>query len=130
MLKIAFCVFLGSGLGGVLRFFTSKAFGRFFLSAPAEGMAVLFPWPTLIVNIAGSFLIGLLYGISAKNAVSEEMRILLTTGFCGGLTTFSTFSNESLTLLTEGHFGTGALYIGLSLVLGIAAAWAGHAVVA
>ena len=62
------------------------------------------------VNIAGSFLIGLFYALSARFNLSTEIRMLLTTGLCGGFTTFSAFSLETLALLERGKYATGALY--------------------
>lgn len=89
----------------------------------------IFPWPTLTANVLGCLLIGLFYSLSSKLDWSPELRLLLTTGLCGGFTTFSTFSNEGLQLLRAGNFGVFALYFTLTLVLGLGAvalgAWMG-----
>lgn len=85
-----------------------------------------FPWATFAVNIAGSFLIGLFYALSARFNLSTEIRMLLTTGLCGGFTTFSTFSNDGLVLIKQGFYGLFAAYTLLSILLGIAAALGGN----
>lgn len=111
-------IFLGGGLGSVFRYSLHLLInGR----GPVHG----FPWSTFAVNILGSFLIGLFYGLSARLNISHETRLFLTVGFCGGFTTFSTFSNECLTLMRHGFYGTATLYIALSIVLGILAVLAG-----
>ena len=70
-------------------------------------------------------LIGLFYALSARLHLSEETRLFLTTGLCGGFTTFSTFSHENLALLRQGAYGAFALYATLSVATGLAAALAG-----
>ena len=85
----------------------------------------LFPWPTLVANVAGCLLIGLFYSLAARLGWSAEVRLLLTTGLCGGFTTFSTFSNEGMQLLRDGHLGLFSLYLLLTLALGLAAVAAG-----
>ncbi len=81
-----------------------------------------FPWPTLLVNIVGCFVVGLL-------ARAPRTTVLLVgLGFAGGLTTFSTFSVELAGLLRNGHAGIGLAYLGASLILGVAAVIAGRRV--
>lgn len=106
---------LGSALGGVARYALGGAIQRW--SGPG------FPAGTLVVNIAGSFLLGFLlrYALGAPS-ISPELRAFLTIGFCGGFTTFSTFSYESVTLLESGQWNRLALYVGLSLVLALGGA--------
>ncbi len=106
-------VALGGGLGSV---------GRYLVSKYIQGS---FPWGTLTVNLLGSLLIGLLMGMVAKGSLSPEMKLMLVTGFCGGFTTFSTFANESLSLLKTGNVLLMALYVGISVAAGILAAWLG-----
>jgi fluoride exporter len=85
-----------------------------------------FPFGTFAVNIVGSFLIGLFYAVSEKgNLMNSEWRLFLTTGFCGGFTTFSTFSFETLSLLKDGNYAYAILYVVLSVILGIAGVFAG-----
>lgn len=110
-------VFIGGGAGAVLRYLVSEGWKHFQVSS-----ITMFPWPTLIVNVLGCFLIGLFYTNSAQWGMSAEVRLLLTTGLCGGFTTFSTLGWESLNLLQSGMYGTFALYVTLSIVLGICAA--------
>ena len=90
-------IFIGGGTGSILRYSIQKVLHENIL--PYH-----FPWATFCVNITGSFLIGLFYALSARFNLSPEVRLLLTTGLCGGFTTFSTFSNEGLTLFKGGHY--------------------------
>lgn len=106
---------VGGFLGSVFRYFGQKWIHHIFPSS--------FPLGTFAVNILGCFLITAVYGLVEKRvAVTEEYRYFLATGFCGGFTTFSTFSYESLTLLKNGSYGLFILYAGGSVFLGIAAA--------
>jgi len=87
-----------------------------------------FPIATLLINISGSVLLGFLMRIAlGTNAISPETRVLLTTGFCGGYTTFSTFTYETMTLIEDGESTRAGLYIVLSVVLSLAGAWLGTA---
>jgi len=113
-------IFIGGGTGSVLRFIISMLWKHLSLNPRYEG--ILFPWPTFIANIFGCFMIGLFYQYSERWGLSIEMRLLLTTGLCGGFTTFSTFSYEGVTLLNSGNYGTYALYVISSITLGLIAA--------
>ena len=85
-----------------------------------------FPWGTLIVNVSGSFLLGLLFALFTERLiVSPALRITLTVGFVGAFTTYSTFSLETLTLLEDGAHGLALLNVVASLVFGLLAAWGG-----
>lgn len=127
MFKLLLGVFVGSGLGGCLRFLVSHYMNKAIGSSSAVAM---FPWATFAVNIIGCFLIGLIYGFAANGSVSlsNEAKAFLTAGFCGGLTTFSTFSHENYLLFEGNHIGTLLIYAGVSLLTGFGAAWLGHAV--
>ena len=88
-----------------------------------------FPWATFCINIVGCFLIGLFGSIAAKFGISEHLRLMLTVGICGGFTTFSTFSNESLALLRSGNYLFFSLYLLLSILLGVLAMLLGSCMV-
>ena len=109
MLKIL-AVFAGGGLGALLRWLLALRLN------PAGGGPPAFPAGTLAANLAGGFLIGLLLAAFAARADwPEEMRLLLITGFLGGLTTFSTFSGEIVQFLAQGRLGLGFLTLAASL---------------
>lgn len=120
MYKYILLIGAGSFIGGVSRFLMS----RYIQNSVVSG----FPYGTLMVNVLGCLLIGLFYGMSERgNFMSPELRMFLTVGICGGFTTFSTFSMESLSLLKDGNFFHFTLYTTLSLFLCLAATWAGNA---
>jgi CrcB protein len=112
-------IFLGGGAGSVARF----AVSLFLTNRFGTG----FPYGTLSVNILGSFLLGIIIALCGErvNALSEEWRLLLAVGFCGGFTTFSTLSLELFTMLQSGRLLAALLYICVSLVCGIASIGAG-----
>ena len=122
MKEIAY-IFIGGGVGSVLRYLAQIS-----INERMSGIGFPFSWGTFIVNIAGSLLIGLFYSISERWNLSMEMRLLLTTGLCGGFTTFSTFSNDGLSLLRGEFYGTFLLYALLSIGLGLVAVLAGEAI--
>ena len=84
-----------------------------------------FPTATLISNIAASFIIGVLSGLSLKGSVSSAQKLLLATGFCGGFSTFSTFSNETLHLFQNGTTTMAIINIAVSVFLCLAATFLG-----
>jgi CrcB protein len=85
-----------------------------------------FPAATFIINIIGCLLIGIVIGFTSKNANDQQQwRLLLATGFCGGFTTFSAFSYESLQLIQEQRWLACFLYISASVIIGITATFAG-----
>ena len=102
----------GSFIGGA---------ARYLVSLVMKGVGKGFPWATLAVNLAGCFLIGLLWGLFCRTASeSSDWALFLTVGLCGGFTTFSTFSKESLMLLQSGNIWGFAGYIALSAIAGVA----------
>lgn len=84
------------------------------------------PWGVLLVNVVGSAMGGVVLGLAERGEMSADLRLILLGGFCGGLTTFSTWSVESIQLVREGKWRTAALSVGANLVLGIAAALVGY----
>lgn len=117
--KNIFLVAAGGSLGAVSRYL-----GHRLISTQYTGN---FPLGTFLVNIAGCLLIGLLYGWSVKNnLLSQDMKLLLMTGFCGGFTTFSSFTVEGMTLLQQDRFLVFLLYFTSSVVTGLAATYIGY----
>lgn len=113
MLKTITLVGIGGAIGSIMRYLASSGIQNKFLSA--------FPYGTLCVNISGCFLIGIIYALAERTNFSPEWRFFLATGICGGYTTFSTFSYESLSLLRDGELFYATTYITSSVVLGILA---------
>lgn len=113
-------VALGSGLGGAARYLLGLILQR-----PGIG----FPVATLAINVLGSFALGLVLRIGLDPAaMTPATRAFLTAGVCGGFTTFSTFSAESLALLEQGAWGRGLAYMIGSVVLSVGAAAVGYGV--
>lgn len=110
-------VFIGGGLGSMAR----HAINRAGLAALGPG----FPWWTLTVNVAGSFLIGLLAGLFGSLETGHNARLFLITGFLGGFTTFSAFSLDALTLWERGAQLQAGLYVAGSVIASLIAAAAG-----
>jgi CrcB protein len=119
MTKQLLLVGLGGGAGSILRYISVLCIQKY--------ASTLFPLAVFTVNIAGCLLFGLFAGFAGKyGIVGNDMKMLLLTGFCGGYTTFSTFSAENLALLHDGRYAVAALYIAASVVTGILAVIAGH----
>ena len=111
----ALFIFLGGGTGCVLRYLVGM-----WIDSTA------FPWATFAVNAVGSLAIGLFGGWAARFGWSKALRLSLTTGLCGGFTTFSTFSKESLAIAEAGRWSAFAAYAFGSVAVGIAAVALGY----
>ena len=120
-MKELLLVCIGSFWGGGARYLV----GRVVLPL----MPVSFPWGTMIVNVIGCFLIGLLSGLSLAGQISSSTKLILVTGFCGGFTTFSTFMNENFLLERDGAIISAILYTLASLALGLIAVILGYQIV-
>ena len=108
-MRLLWYVALGGAVGSVTRYLIGVAV--------QSRSGLDFPVGTLIVNLSGCFLLGfLIHYALATPAVTPEVRALLTTGLCGGYTTFSTFSYETVTLIQDGDWRRAALYVGLSVI--------------
>ena len=119
MNRLWLIVGLGGFLGSVARYLASTQLARLW---PA-----LFPWGTFAVNVIGSLVVGLVFGLSQRHQwLTAEWRLFLATGFCGGFTTFSAFAFENMRLIQHGDYGTFALYAIASVVLCIAGAAVGY----
>jgi len=115
-------VMVGGALGALARYATGQWFNTGALAAPGMGL----PLSTLVVNVVGSFLLGLITTVGARGHLSPAVRTALGTGFVGAFTTFSTFELESDALLRGGHAGFATFYILGNLVLGYLALTAGR----
>ena len=114
MLRQLLLVALGGALGSAMRYLTAILLARHYTDS--------IPLATLMVNVLGCFLIGLLIGLCSE---TTYLRLLFITGFCGGFTTFSTFTAESYVMFREGAYGLALLYIAGSVLIGLLALWVG-----
>lgn len=116
-MKQLFLVFIGGGIGSVLRFLFGK-----YLNSTQDGI----PYGTFAANILGSLLIGIILGLAAKhNGLTSNQTLFLATGFCGGFTTFSTFAYENHVFLKSGDFTSFAIYTISSFIVGFLAVFFG-----
>jgi CrcB protein len=120
---LALVVIVAGGVAAVVRYSVST----FVASRAPESALRRFPWAVLAVNAAGSALAGCAAGFAATTALSEDVRLVLITGVAGGLTTFSTFSVETVELVRSGRWTTAAASCLLNLASGLALAAAGYA---
>ena len=119
--RMLFYVALGSAIGGMSRYLLGGLIQRL--------LDTTFPAGTLLVNISGSFLLGAILRYTIETpTLSPEIRAFLTIGFCGGYTTFSTFSYETVALLEDGEWTRAGLYVGASVLLSLVGVFLGLAV--
>ncbi|HRC92747.1 MAG TPA: fluoride efflux transporter CrcB, partial [Bacteroidia bacterium] len=112
-IKAIFSIGVGCSIGGVL---------RYILSLCVQSKTVSeFPVGTLLVNIIGCFLIGVVYSFAEQSKMTVAWRLFIATGILGGFTTFSAFTMESFLMLRHGYYGMMAVYVFLSVVIGICA---------
>jgi fluoride exporter len=119
---VYFWIAIGSALGGIARYWLSGIAARLF--------GETFPWGTLAINIIGSFVIGFFGALSAPDGsifVGSTIRQFVMVGICGGFTTFSSFSLQTLNLINDGEWLGAGGYIGGSVALSLIAVWAGRA---
>lgn len=116
-MKLILAIGAGSFAGGICRYLLSTYIQNKVLSG--------FPYGTLVVNLAGCFLIGLVFAFSLRGSIGHEWRLVLATGVIGGFTTYSAYSYETLALLRDGQYTSALLYIAASLLLGLAATFLG-----
>ena len=110
--RLLWYVGVGASIGGMSRFVLGS-----YIQQRAGGD---FPTGTLVINVTGSFVLGIIMRYAFQtDAVSPEMRALLASGFCGGYTTFSTFSYETAILVEDGEYGRAALYVGSSVAVAL-----------
>lgn len=122
MLRTILIVGTGGFIGSVLRYLTSVYFANHSFTA--------FPWGTFTVNILGSLLIGIIYGLSEKGSLLDaEMRLFLAVGICGGFTTFSSLTNDAFILMQGREWLKLSLYAGLSFALGLLAVILGRYII-
>ena len=119
-MKALLFIFIGGGLGSSFRFLISKLF-----YVDKGG----FPWATLLANFIGCLLIGFLVGWALKNdSFRSDEYLFSVIGFCGGLTTFSTFSMENMFFLRSGDYSSFIGYTLLSVIGGLVFVFAGHSI--
>jgi CrcB protein len=120
-MAIYFWIAVGSAVGGVARYWCSGVAARL--------IGETFPWGTLIVNVVGSFIIGFVATLTAPEGrifIGSTARLGIMAGFCGGYTTFSSFSIQTLNLMNDGEWVYAGANVVLSVVLCLVAVWLGH----
>ncbi|MBC8043948.1 MAG: fluoride efflux transporter CrcB [Rhizobacter sp.] len=112
-----FLIAIGGALGAVCRVMMQNLAHQF--------LPITFPHGTLYVNVIGCLLIGIFIGAAEHGQLTDAWKLFLTTGFCGGFTTFSAFSLETFALVKQGEVSAAGIYVAASVVLGLAAVWLG-----
>jgi CrcB protein len=120
-MRILLLIGTGSFIGGVFRYLVSQLI--------QNRVSITFPYGTFWVNITGCFLIGLLFGLSDKGNLDPGWKFFLVTGLCGGYTTFSAFSIDSISLFRDGQLLYGLLYISGTVIFGLLATMSGIALI-
>ena len=121
MLMNSIAVAVGGAIGSLARFWLAELFVALGMSA--------FPWATLLANVSGSMLIGVIAALAGPDGrllVAPELRLFWMVGICGGYTTFSSFSLQTLTLAQGGEWSRAVMNIGLSVILCLVAVWLGY----
>ena len=124
-MAIYFWIAIGSAVGGVARYWSSGVAARLF--------GETFPWGTLIVNVLGSLLIGFVATLTAPDGrvfIGSAARLGIMVGFCGGFTTFSSLSIQTLTLMNDGQWVPAGANIVATVILCLVAVWLGHTLAA
>lgn len=120
-MKILLAIGTGSFIGGIFRYLLSQFIQAKFLTT--------YPFGTLGVNIIGCFLIGIVFGLSDKGNLTQEWRLFLATGLLGGFTTFSAFSNETVSMFRDGQLWYATAYITSSILFGLIATFTGISII-
>jgi CrcB protein len=116
-MRLILAIGIGSCLGGISRYLLAQFIQNKFLAT--------FPYGTLVVNLLGCFLIGIIFGLSERGNFTMVWRLFLVTGFLGGFTTFSSFSNETVGMLRDGQIWSAFTYISISVLAGLLATFTG-----
>ena len=116
-MKLVLLIGAGGFIGSSLRYLISLFFQSKVLTT--------FPFGTFAVNILGCFLIGAVYALSDRGDLGAEWRLFLATGILGGFTTFSSFSNETVSMMRDAQYGSALLYVVSSVILGLLATFLG-----
>lgn len=116
-MKLVLLIGAGGFIGSALRYLISLFIQNKVLST--------FPFGTFAVNVLGCFLIGAVYALSERGNLGAEWRLFLATGILGGFTTFSSFSNETVSMIRDAQYGPALIYVGSSVILGLLATFFG-----
>lgn len=116
-MKLILIIGIGGFIGATSRYLLSLFVQNKFLST--------FPFGTFSVNIIGCFLIGLVFALSERGNIGVEWRLFLVTGILGGFTTFSSFSNETVSMLRDSQYSYAMLYVSCSVIIGLLATFCG-----